>query len=273
MTTIKRPGIYDLPADVYHSDPTIEGSLSFSRAKTLLEEAGPAKFLHAETAPREQKPYFDFGTAAHAKVLGKGSEQLMVIDAPSWRTRAAQDQRREAYLLGLTPILAHEMRTIDDMADALSKHPHAMETLAGDPEVAMFWRDTDGMWLRGQLDVHAPGSHIGDYKTAQDASGAGFTQSAWKFRYHMQAAWYQHLTRELTGELLPFRFVVQEKAAPYLVSVWEPTADYLELGAADMADAIGIYRQCRASGEWPGYDPTIQPLTAPGWALDDEIEV
>ena len=39
----------DLPAAVYHSDPTRHGSLSQSMAKTLLEEGGPAKLCSPPT--------------------------------------------------------------------------------------------------------------------------------------------------------------------------------------------------------------------------------
>lgn len=205
-------------------------------------------------------------------MLGKGAEVLTVIDAQSWRSGWAQEAREKAYIDGKTPLLPQDMRKAEDMAAALTEHPLAVETLTGDTERSMFWQQ-DGLWLRGQMDVHAPGSHVGDYKTAADASGPGFIKAAWRYRYHMQAAWYQTGVHLLTGERLPFRFVVQEKEAPYLVSVWEIPDDYLQLGRADMDDAIDLYLQCKESGEWPGYPDEIQTLMPPAWAIDDEIEI
>lgn len=270
---ITEPGLYDLlPAD-YHADPIPGGSLSQSRAKVLLEEGGPAKFRHAETVGREPKRTWDFGTVVHAVALGKGLERVVVVDAKTWQGKAAQQERDDAYAKGLTPILSGEMRQAEDMAEALTSHTRAMEVLAGQSEVAAFARHHSGLWIRGQLDKYAPGSHIGDYKTAADASSEGFTRAVWRYRYHMQAAWYRSLVQLLTGELLPYRLVAQEKTAPYLVSVWEAADDYLELGRADMEDAIAIYRQCSESGEWPGYPNEIQTLSKPDWAYDDDIEI
>lgn len=269
---ITEPGLYDLPAAVYHGDPVPSGSLSQSRAKRLLTEGGPAKFHHYETAPRVEKAEFDLGTTAHALALGKGEERLVVVSYDTYASKPAKEMRDQAYAAGKTPIKAKDLRIAEAMAEELGKHSHAMAALDGQHEVAMFWPDEDGLWLRGQMDTYAPGSHIGDYKTAADASGAGFIRSAWNFRYHMQGAWYRRLVQMLTGEKLPYRIVAQETTAPFLVSVWEIPEDYLQLGYADMADAIELYKQCRRTGEWPGYPLEAQTLTPPDWAIDDEIE-
>lgn len=268
---ITEPGLYDLTADVYHSDPVAGGSLSPTRAKVLLDEAGPAKYRYRADHGQPPKAEFDLGHAAHKLVLGKG-EIIAEVEADSWRTKAAQEARDAAREAGMVPLLSHQMRQAEDMAEALSKHPLAAESLAGRPEVAMFWRDTDGLWLRGQADVIADGWTT-DYKTCQSASSERFIRDVWRYRYYMQAAWYRRLRHLITGELLPYRIVAQEKDAPYLVSVWEPTADYLSLGLADMTEAVEIYRRCIRTGTWPGYPHELQPLTPPDWAMDDDIEI
>ena len=268
--TITSPGLYDLPAAVYHGDPVPGGSLSQSRAKVLLREAGAALFKHRETAP-EHKPAYDLGTAAHALALGKGAERLVVVDADSWRTAAARAERAAAYAAGKTPILNRDMGVAEDMADALSRHKLAVETLTGQPEVSMF-DQLDGLWLRGQVDVLGAEA-TADYKTTSDASAYGFSKQAWRFRYHLQAAWYRRMRGWLTGEWLPYRIVAQESEAPYLVSVWEYDELAIRQGEADMDDAIAIYRRCIELDQWPGYPDEIQTLSPPDWALDDEIEI
>lgn len=269
--TITEPGLYDLDAATYHGDPVPDGSLSVTRAKTLLREAGPAIFQHRATNP-EQRAEFDLGRAAHAVALGKGEERLVVIDADSWRTKAAQEARDKAHAEDKSPLLPKDMRRVVDMADALARHPLALATLAGKPEVAMFYRRDDGLWLRGQMDVMGADC-TGDYKTTADASSFGFSRAAWRFRYHMQAAWYRRLRAWLTGDWLPFRLVAQEKEPPYLVSVWELDDLAIRQGESDMDEAIAIYQHCMKSGEWPGYPDEIQTLSPPDWALDDEIEI
>lgn len=269
MTVITKPGFYNLAAADYHADPIEGGSLSQSRAKVLLDEAGPAKF-HANH--REQKTAWNIGTAAHAYVLGEGVERIVLINAENYYSKAAKAARDDAYAKGMTPIITPEHEQAMAMADALKAHPLAVETLTGLHERSAFIK-RGPLWLRGMLDTYSPGSHIADYKTTFDASSRGVISSVWKYRYHMQAAWYRALVKDLTGESLPVRFVFQEKKPPYLVSVWEATDDYIELGQADMEDAIQLYVRCRQSGIWPGYPAEIQQLTPPDWAFDDDIEI
>ena len=268
---ITKPGLYDLaPAD-YHQDPIPGGSLSQSRAKTLLREAGPARFKHYEAIP-ETKPEWDLGGAAHSVVLGKGCERLVLIDAKDYKTKAAQEARKAAYADRMTPVLPHQMRQVEDMAEVLSRHKLATETLAGATEMAMFWQLENGLWLRSQMDAMNP-ECTGDYKTTADASTWGFARSAWKFRYPLQGAWYRRLRAWITGDWLPYRLVAQETTAPYLVSVWELDPLAIRQGESDMDEAIAIYQQCMESGNWPGYPDEIQTLSPPDWALDDEIEI
>lgn len=267
---VTTPGLYDLAPAVYHGDPIPGGSLSQSRAKTLLREAGPARFRHYEAIP-ETKPEWDLGTAAHSVVLGKGSERLALIDSKDYRNKPAQTARDAAYAKGMTPVLPHQMRQVEAMAEELSRHKLATETLAGKTEVAMFYRRDDGLWLRSQMDAMNP-ECTGDYKTSADAS-SWFARSAWKYRYPLQGAWYRRLRAWLTGDWLPYRLVAQETTAPYLVSVWELDPLAIRQGESDMDEAIATYQRCMESGQWPGYPDEIQTLSPPDWALDDEIEI
>lgn len=267
------PGLhYDMPAATYHADPTPGGaSLSTTRAKTLLLEAGPAKYRHLARNPETKKEY-DEGNAAHAFALGKDADRLVLIDVDSWRTKAAQEARDTAHADGKTPLLPHQMKKAQDMATELANHRHAMESLAGATEVSMFHQLDCGLWIRGRMDVMAE-EFTTDYKTCADASSYGFIKQSWNLRYYMQAAWYRRMRGWLTGDWLPYRIVAQESVAPYLVSVWELDEQYLEQGVQDMDEAINIYRACMKSGKWPGYPTEIQPLTPPEWTITDDIEV
>lgn len=262
------PGLHDMSPTQYHG---ITEGLSVSRAKALLDEGGPAIFRHRETVGQPHSTAFDLGAMAHALVLGKGDERLVLVDADSWRTKAAREERLRIRRLGMTPVLAGEVEEAKRMAEVLDGHKLARETLTGRVEVAAFV-ERDGLTLRGQMDVLAD-NWIADYKTAQDASSFGFLRAAWRYRYYLQAAWYRRLVGWLTGEWLPFRLVVQEKVAPYLVSVWDIDPEYIRHGEADMDEALALYRQCMESGQWPGYPNEVQTLTAPDWAIDDDIQI
>lgn len=263
---ITEPGLYDLPAAVYHSDPTEHGSLSQSRAKVLLDEGGPALFKLAAEQPSEPNPAFDIGTAAHALILGKGIEQLAVVDADNWRTKAAQTARAEAYAAGKTPILTKEKEAIQALADSLNPELAALFT-GGRPEVAMFWPHESGQWLRGQID-YLRDDMIIDLKTMRDVSTRGFERAVWDHRYYMQAAWYRRGITELTGEVLPYIIVGIEKTTG-LSQARVMGEEYLALGEAHMDRAINIYLECTATNQWPGMPVNGAPLNPPPWAANE----
>jgi hypothetical protein len=274
---ITEPGVYDLPADVYHADPVpteLGGSLSSSGAKLLLPPSCPAIFDWVRTHPVHSDA-FDFGHAAHAAVLGAGAE-VVVVSADSWRGNAAQDAKAAAYAEGKTPLLAKDAAVVDAMAAQLRAHPIAAALLDpdhGQPERSLFTQDADtGVWLRGMFDwlpnPDRPGRYIiPDYKTtAGNGDPAAFARTMADYRYHGQAAWYTDLVRALgIAEDPAFVFIVQSKTAPYLVSVVEPDAEALDVGRTENRAAIDLYAQCTADNHWPAYGDGITAASLPPW--------
>lgn len=270
---IEQPGIYDIPHADYLADPTPGGSLSSSEARELL--ACPAKFYWRRTnRVVTHKPEFDFGHAAHALVLGVG-DPIVVVEADDWRTKAAKEQRDEAYAAGHTPVLVADWEVVQAMATALRTHPIAAALLApgtGKAEQSLFWRDVSGIMRRARLDwLPNPGTRrliISDYKTARDASNDAFARAAASYGYHAQAAWYLDGVRALCDEPNPaFLHIAQEKEPPYLVNVVELDEQALDIGAAQNRRAIDRYQECVRTGTWPGYSDGIEPISLPQWAV------
>lgn len=142
-------GVYDMPADDYHAHP----ALSSSGARKLLAPSCPAIFDYERQHGEERKQEFDLGTAAHTLLLGFGPEPH-VIDADSYRTKAAQQERDEAYARGDVPLLPKEFDAVQAMVTAVRQHPRASELLsAGKAEQSLFWTDpTTGVLCRARPD-------------------------------------------------------------------------------------------------------------------------
>jgi hypothetical protein len=277
-TVITQPGVYDLPADVYHADPVpaeLGGSLSSSGAKLLLPPSCPAIYQWARTHPTFSDA-FDFGHAAHAKVLGAGAP-IVAVDADDWRGKAAREAKDQARAEGKTPLLAKDVAVVDAMAAKLLEHPVASALLDPDhglPERSLFAQDEEsgGVWLRAMLDwLPIPGPRrtiVPDYKTTADVGDPeAFGRTMANFRYHGQAAWYLDIMRALglADDDAAFVFIVQSKQAPYLVSVIEPDAEALEIGRTENRAAINLFAKCTGNNEWPGYDEGVVPASLPGW--------
>lgn len=262
--------IPDDPTGIHPSIPEAEyhghkDSLSVSGAKVLLK--APALFRWQQDHP-VHKDVFDVGSAAHALVLGVG-DPIAVIDADSWRSKAAQEARDAARAKGETPLLAADYQRVQDMADALASHTLAMELLSdGQPEVSAFGvHAASGIMRRGRFDFLTP-TQIVDYKTSATVDPADLDRIVENFGYGMQAAWYLVLAANLGHPAERFRFIFQAKEAPYLVTVATPDDLVLEAGWARCEKALHIYAKCVETGRWPGYldDTAEHTITRPRWA-------
>lgn len=258
---ITRPGMYDIPEEAYHADPVKGGSLSSTGARKLLPPSCPALFRHEQGNPPPPKSAFDFGTAAHKKVLGIGPE-LAVLDFPDWRTKEAREARDEAREQGAVPLKRSEYEQVTAMAEALKRHPVAgpiFTERAGRPEQSLFWQDPDtGVVCRARADhlPHPTSSGrliLADYKTCASAAPDKIQRAVADYGYHIQADWYMDGARALGLGDPAFLFVFQEKTAPFLVTVVELDFMALKIGAHLAREARGIYADCKRSGRWPGY--------------------
>lgn len=260
--------VFDMPEDDYHRHP----ALSSTGARRLLES--PAKFDYERRHPRPGRTAFDVGTAAHTKVLGVGAGVIAYPDehltpggnvsTKAATTAWAEEQRAK----GLTPVSPGQIRAVDEMSESVLAKPEAraiLESVDG-REVSLF-ADVEGVPSRARFDIYN-GVRAGDLKTADDASPAGFNKAVARYGYHIQDRWYGDTHTAITGtELESFTFLVVEKSAPYLVGVYQ--LDYLweDIAKNRVKRARELFRECNASGEWPGYESGT--LTPPTWAMFD----
>lgn len=256
----------------YHAHPT---SLSVSGAKVLLK--APELFQWQRTHP-VYKDVFDFGSAAHRAVLGVGCDLVIhEYDAEKVKspkaTKAWKDEQAEVRKRGGVLLLPEEHAHVMAMADRLSEHTLAMRLLSdGEPEVSAFCTDErTGVMRRGRFDWLGA-TILSDYKTSATADPGAFGRAAASFGYHMQAAWYLDLAADLGHPAQAFAFIVQEKEAPYLVSVVELDADALDRGRELNRRALERFRDCTESNLWPGYQApdTFTTISLPRWAFYDE---
>lgn len=276
-TLITEPGVYDIPVEQYHRDPVEGGSLSCSGSRKLIPPSCPAKFRYAQDHPGEDHaPHFDVGSAAHTAVLGEGAE-IVVIDAPDWRTKAAKEQRDAAYAAGKTPLLAGDYEVVEAMAAALREHPIAGRMFVpgkGKPEQTLVWRDErTGIMRRALLDwLPDTGRIFADYKSARSAYPEDFRGPADKYGYAQQASWYLDGVQALglAGDDAAFVFVVQEKEPPYVVSVIELDSLSLRIGNQRNRAALSIFQHCTETGVWPGYGDDVALVSLPNWVLATE---
>ena len=135
--------VHNLPEADYHAHP----ALSSTGARKLLPPSCPAKFEWERRHPTPPTRAMREGHAAHRMILGVGVEVVPVMGYDDWRTKAAQDQRKEIESSGRVA-LRHEGK-----APAL---------VAGFPRRRCWWQRR-WQWHRGepvdegQLEHRSPG--------------------------------------------------------------------------------------------------------------------
>lgn len=256
-----KPGIYpDIDEAEYHASP----ELSQSQAKQLLRS--PAHYRYSIDNPTPYKKTFDYGHAAHAKVLGVGAG-VAVIDG-NRNANAVKAKIAEARDAGLIPLKPEEADRIDQMALALHHHPAARDILAynGQAEQSLWWEQY-GVPLRARIDWLTDIAIV-DYKSTADASPDGFAKSCATYGYHVQGANYTAGVEQLTGAALPFILIAQEKEPPFAVGVYNMSADTnaTTKGHDRMQAACELWSTCTEANDWPAYGNDITPLYLPAWA-------
>ncbi len=154
-------------------------------------------------------------------------------------------------------------------ADALRGHDQIGPILAIENamiEKPLFF-ELDGVDCRCKPDwVSLDHALIVDVKTTQDASPKGFARSAADYGYYRQAAFYRKAVELLTGIECRFLFACVETTEPYAVACYEPDADMLRVGMADIMSLLAEYRYRFESGDWlQDWSRGIVPLALPTW--------
>lgn len=269
--------------EVYHGDPVEGGSLSSSGAKTLLKS--PAHYQWSR-AHRVEKSTYDVGHAVHAKVLGVGMQAVVIPDSVLASNGAASTAEAkkfiaEARLAGQVPLKADVMAEVDAMVESVLSHPDARAVFErpGVAESSAFAPDPEtGVWMRARPDFLPDRTErrtiIGDLKTAVSADPRDFDRTAADYGYDVQSVFYPEVVRNVRGDDdVAFVFVIVEKTAPYLVSVCELVDDFPRVGRSKMRRALERFRECRETGEWPGYDRGVHGVSPPRWhVINEEIE-
>jgi len=238
---------------IAHPTPATEDQAIGTRMHTLLFD-GEAAYMRGVVIggpinPKTQKAY-GRDTNAHrewCEAQGPGKEFLSIDEDQQVRSmvKAAMDDEYVA-------------RVIGDNAEG------------SDNEVSMVWIDPEsGLLCKGRADMLRPGlGMIGDLKTCQDASPAAVERSILKWGYHRQAAWYTDGARVLGLDWVRhFGFLFVEKLPPYGLGLYRIQDDAVEIGRLQNARLRATVKQCRESGEWPGYSNGFADIGLSAWAI------
>lgn len=276
MATTATKSILAISAEDYHADPAPVPSLSATIASILCSQSpAHAWVAHPKLNPDYQpvdKPSFDLGRIVHQLLLEGHTDDLVVINAANFRTKAAQEERDAAYAAGKSPILFGDVSRVQAMVDAigerLSNHQADPPLFTdGKSEQTLMWEEPGGVicrarcdWLRDDL------ATIDDLKTTgKSAHPDKYRNALYSVGGDVQAAMNIRGLEKITGKTPEFRWVVVETDPPYALSVIAPGPDVLTIGRKKVDFAIDLWRRCLKTNLWPAYPNRVCYVDLPGW--------
>lgn len=260
----------------YHDGARDEvAALSSSIAHVLLTQSPRHAWeQHPRLNPnyaRTEDEKFDVGNVAHELIL-EGVSRAVRLDFADWRTNTAKAARDEAREAGQIPLLADQYERVLEMVSAvrlqLSAHRADPPLLtAGMFEQSIRWTD-GGVECKARLDwLRADYSAIDDLKTtSRSANPYAYARNLYQHGGDIQAAAYVRAVEQLGFGMPRFRWIVVETAPPYALSVIEPGADVLAVGADKWDAALRQWRELLEQPEpWPGYPLDVVTAELPPW--------
>ena len=180
----------------------------------------------------------------------------------STATTFVKDSRKSFYKaaaeMGKTVVTTEEYLQMKETLDVILRCPRSSGCfVGGDAELSIVWEDKEtGVKCKARIDYKRP-DRLTDLKTSRD-DGKGplpesFEWSLWTYSYYSQAAWYQAGWKALTGEKLPFWFVVVSNTHP-IQCVAAPVGEVtLMAGRKKNQERLQAWADCLETGFWFGY--------------------
>lgn len=288
MTELK-PGIYyDVPSEVYHSDPCERPSLSASIAHTLVSRsARHAWRQHPRLGgkPKRRTREMDQGTICHAIKLGIGKEFEVLPDDPEtgkpyfeFRKNAAKAYRDEIEGRGKIALLQKQVDEARELIDAVDPELRALGIeFTGRSEVMVVWDETtergELVRCRSSLDhLILSDGIIYDLKFVHSAHVKACQSHVYGFGGDIQATAYERGVvanhPELAGRIrFTFVFVETDTA---IVTPITLAGSMRYVGESRWRRAVNRWADCCATGKWPPYVTAPHAVEAPTWAITAE---
>lgn len=234
---------------------------AISRSELWHIRESPQKFKYYKENPPEPTPALLFGQVFHKMLLEPDTFNYEFVVAPD-----ANRRTKEGKQMWEDFVSEHENQTIitaemcthaKEMCDAVKREPLAVKLLNGAAEVPFFWTDEmTGEDCKCRVDVlntEYSQPIIVDVKTTADASTDAFIRSAINYGYDFQAAMYSEGVEKSICKKPLFVFIAVEKDPPFSVNILQSDELMLRRGYDIFREYIGIYHDCKVSGNWYGY--------------------
>lgn len=262
-------------------------ALSPSIAHTLITESPEHAWLRHRLLGgivKEPTPAMQKGTLFHNLILEHGS-LVEMIDADSFRTKAAKEHRDEILSEGKIPVLAEKLEGYMEGAVILRQRieDFGYDLTDGTAELKVEWMESSesgDVLCHGILDwISEDRSKVFDLKTTdgschEDVCAMKLVKEGGAIQETAYRRYVEYVEPALVGRVDP-EFLFCQTVPPWAVTPGPCAASMREIGESQWARAIHVFGRCLKAGReqehWPSYVDRPVSFEAPGWAVAREI--
>lgn len=233
-----------------------------SIAKVLVQECPAVAKAQYDQEQRKPSRAMEKGTLVDQLVFG--GSNFHVIEADSYRTKKAQEERDTARASGMVPVLAEEYEPARKLAGSIKSRllMEGIDIEGCHKQQTLQWTSAEGVECEGTPDLYFDCVTI-DLKVGHTANPDKLEQHVYEMGYHIQGAAYQ----EAVGSTAPiamkgrgkhYLVCAETKSGADCITIAPLSQAYIELGMRAWRKAQYIWVQCWTTNEWPEY--TSRPL-------------
>lgn len=292
-----KPGIHrHITPTKYFAEPCPAPALTNSGMKFILTETmADFAFNHPALSEKSEEVAaasraMRQGDVTHQLALGKG-KGYSIGDFSDWRTKAAQEFKREAIADGFTPVTAVEFAACEAMADILRQRiQQELNDIADErkierdgnisyeTEVVFTWQEPTPygpIWCRGMLDVWCEQLMVAlDPKITKlmharvrpQMEAMGWDRQGVFYERGLNAIFPKHAGRIRFADLMVNPKPPHVYRAMGISKAWQAAI------TPDIDRCIKQFSHCLYANVWPGYPKGIEILEPTSWKLKAAME-
>ena len=211
-----------------------------------------------KTVEFKRTPAMNFGSAIHTYFYEPelAEEEIAIMPEINRRTKVGK-ANYEAFVKdneGKIILTEDEREKAMQMVDALMANPQIVQMRQGDYEQSFFCIDDEtGLMLKVRPDCLAS-RFVSDLKTTDSAHPKSFLYAVKRYKYHLSAAMYLDVLRQLGLDRELFFFSVIEKEAPFLTASYVLSEEMMNEGYQLYREAVTGIAECIKNDNWPTYN-------------------
>lgn len=281
MEIITLNRIANMPSAEYHS-----GNQASSSGLRKIANTSLCHYKYEKENPKAATDAMLFGSAYHSYILTDNAfeDEYYVLNPnnrpePDKNFSSTKNKDWKAAKLfehsDKTVIDMEIMEKILAMSNVLQSDPCISFSLSNGIAEESFFAKIDGMEVRVRPD-YLTKFGIYDLKTTNDASPEGFGKIIANEKYHIQAALYKDVISAFMGVDLPFFFLAQEKAAPFVAQMYLVPDWLIAQGRTEYREALHSLGQAIETDVWTAYQGDenrdgVRDVSFPRWAIKEVL--